>query len=162
MGHVRAMHSSATLGVRRNAQQSGSCRTLHDELKAASSSATLGALTAVAAGQAIALLCQRVAALAAPPSDLRDLSGTASSAQLLNITLCSQLHEVQRALLALLPKLSPAAAEVLLPDPRGGCMRTHSAFVAHNAATVPMLFAPLTLSNAAGVKAQQCRQTIVS
>lgn len=89
-------------------------RTLHEEFKAASKSAALCTLTAVAVGRALALLCQRAAALAAPASELRSLSGAASPAQVNNITLCSQLHEVHRALLMLLPKLAPAAAEVRL------------------------------------------------
>jgi hypothetical protein len=88
---------------------------LHDELRAASKSMSLAALTAAAAGQALGVLSRRAAALMAPPSELRSVSGPASGAHLRNIALCSQLHEVHRSLLMLLPKLTPSAAEVRSP-----------------------------------------------
>ena len=88
------------------------CSTIHDELKGATKSAALSALTAVAAVRAIALLCHRASALAAPASELRSVAGATSQAQLHNVSLCSQLHEVHRSLLMLLPKLAPTAAEV--------------------------------------------------
>lgn len=46
-------------------------------------------------------------------AEARDISGDASPHQQRNITVCSQLHEVHRALLAQVPKLPPAAADVL-------------------------------------------------
>jgi hypothetical protein len=85
---------------------------MHDELKAASKSPALSALIAVAVARAVALLCHRASALMASGSELRTISGAAVAAQLLNISLCSQLHEVLRSLLMMLPKLAPAAAEV--------------------------------------------------
>jgi hypothetical protein len=88
------------------------CSSLHDELQAASKSVSLAALAAAASGQALGVLSGRVSALMAPPSELRSVSGPASGAHLRNILLCSQLHEVHRSLLMLLPKLPLAAAEV--------------------------------------------------
>lgn len=41
------------------------------------------------------------------------MSGDATAPQQRNMAVCSQLHEVHRALLAQVPKLPPAAAEVL-------------------------------------------------
>ncbi len=41
------------------------------------------------------------------------MGGACSSAQLRNITLCSQLHEVHRSLLGLLPRLPAPAASTL-------------------------------------------------
>ena len=41
------------------------------------------------------------------------MGAACSSAQLRNITLCSQLHEVHRSLLGLLPRLPPSAAVTL-------------------------------------------------
>eukprot|EP00892_Ulva_mutabilis_P001404 jgi/Ulvmu1/11264/UM073_0036.1 len=87
--------------------------TLHEELKAAQQSASLAPLAAVALSRALAQLCSRAAAAAAPAADLRDVSGVASPAQLRAIATCSQLHEVHRSFAAQLPKLPPAAAEVL-------------------------------------------------
>lgn len=92
--------------------QRAHCSTMHDELKAASKSPALSALIAVAVARAVALLCHRASALMASGSELRTIGGPAVAAQLLNISLCSQLHEVQRSLLMMLPKLAPAAAEV--------------------------------------------------
>lgn len=46
-------------------------------------------------------------------AEARDISGESSQQQQKNISVCSQLHEVHRALLAQVPKLPPAAAEVL-------------------------------------------------
>ena len=41
------------------------------------------------------------------------MAGDATPQQQRNMSVCSQLHEVHRALLAQVPKLPPAAAEVL-------------------------------------------------
>ena len=42
--------------------------------------------------------------------EVRAMGGACTSAQLRNITLCSQLNEVHRSLVALLPRLPPQAA----------------------------------------------------
>ena len=48
---------------------------------------------------------------------MRQVSGACTSAQLRNITLCSQLNEVHRSLMNLLPRL-PAQAAANLRSPR--------------------------------------------
>ena len=45
--------------------------------------------------------------------EVRQMGGACSSAQLRNITLCSQLYEVHRSLLGLLPRLPASAASTL-------------------------------------------------
>jgi hypothetical protein len=42
--------------------------------------------------------------------EVRTMGGACTSAQLRNITLCSQLNEVHRSLVALLPRLPPQSA----------------------------------------------------
>lgn len=79
----------------------------------ASKSAELTALVAVTVGQGIALMCARARGLVAGGAKLRAVGhGPATVGQLRNITISSQLFEVQRACVMLLPRLPPAAAEV--------------------------------------------------
>ena len=49
---------------------------------------------------------------------MRQMGGACSSAQLRNATLTSQLYEVHRSLLGLLPRLPPSAAAALRCAPR--------------------------------------------
>ena len=49
--------------------------------------------------------------------DVRQTGGACSAAQLRNATLTSQLHEVHRSLLGLLPRLPPSAAAALRHAP---------------------------------------------
>jgi hypothetical protein len=89
------------------------CRVLHEELKAASKSAELTALVAVTVGKGIAFMCARASNSVAGGAELRALGhGAASAAQLRSITISSQLFEVQRACVMMLPRLPSAAAEV--------------------------------------------------
>jgi hypothetical protein len=67
----------------------------------------------VAVSRALAALCARTAAVVTGGAEARDVASDASPAQLRNISVCSQLHEVHRALLAQVPRLPAAAAEVL-------------------------------------------------
>ena len=50
--------------------------------------------------------------------DVRQMGGACTSAQLRNITLCSQLNEVHRSLANLLPRLPTQAAATLRCRPR--------------------------------------------
>ncbi len=54
-----------------------------------------------------------------PGPDVRQVGGACTSAQLRNITLCSQLNEVHRSLMNLLPRLPAQAAANLrfVPNP---------------------------------------------
>ena len=51
--------------------------------------------------------------LAADLPQIRTVTGACSSGQARNITLAGQLQEVQRSLLALLPRLPPPASDAL-------------------------------------------------
>ena len=59
-----------------------------------------------------------------PGPDVRQVGGTCTSAQLRNITLCSQLNEVHRSLMNLLPRLPGQAAANLRSAPT--CPRAQS------------------------------------
>ena len=113
---IRSFHglSGRMLAATAPEADSTMCSAMYDELKGAAKSEALSALVAVAVSRAVALLCHRSAALAAPVSTIRSISSAAGSAQLTNIALCSQLYEVHRSLLLLLPKLSQAPAEACL------------------------------------------------
>lgn len=73
----------------------------------------LAGRTASCVGQALNLLSERAQYMAATGPDLRATTGAATAAQIRNIALCSQLAEVHRSLVTLLPRTPPAAARVL-------------------------------------------------
>lgn len=54
-------------------------------------------------------MCEKRVGWRAGP-DVRQMGGACTSAQLRNITLCSQLNEVHRSLINLLPRLPAHAA----------------------------------------------------
>lgn len=86
---------------------------MHEELKVAGSSRQLAAMIASTVAKALALLAEKAEYMAATGPDVRQLGGAASQAQLRNIALCSQLQEVHRSLLGLLPRLPATAAAPL-------------------------------------------------
>ena len=75
-------------------------------------STQLGPLMAVAVGKAMALMGSRVHMLAASGQDLKGITGAATPAQLRNIQLCSQIHDVHRSFLMLLPRLPLPVSQV--------------------------------------------------
>ncbi|WIA37300.1 hypothetical protein OEZ86_014238 [Tetradesmus obliquus] len=95
---------------------------LHEELKAAGSSAHLAGLVGSAVGKALRLVAEKAEYMAAAGPELRQVSlgpgagGGANAAQVRNIALCSQLQEVHRSLVTLLPRL-PAPATAALQTP---------------------------------------------
>ncbi|KAF8065824.1 COG5 [Scenedesmus sp. PABB004] len=94
---------------------------LHEELKAAGGSAHLAGRVGGTVGKALRLLGDKAEYMAAAGPELRQVAlgpgaGGANPAQLRNIALCSQLQEVHRSMLTLLPRLpAPAAAALAAP-----------------------------------------------
>ncbi|EIE21637.1 hypothetical protein COCSUDRAFT_30131 [Coccomyxa subellipsoidea C-169] len=86
---------------------------MHEELKGVGSSMRLAAQVAACVGKALRLLAEKAEYMAATGPDVRQMGGACTSAQLRNITLCSQLNEVHRSLANLLPRLPTQAAATL-------------------------------------------------
>jgi len=86
---------------------------LYDELKSASTSESLSLALGQRVGEALSLLAERGAYMAATGPELRQLGGTASVPQARNIALCSALQEVYRAAAGLMARLAPPVAESL-------------------------------------------------
>ena len=55
--------------------------------------------------------------------EMRQVAGPCSSGQQRNMRLCSQLQEVHRSLLNLLPRMHPPAAAALMSVPPPPCFR---------------------------------------
>ncbi|CAK0784167.1 hypothetical protein CVIRNUC_007370 [Coccomyxa viridis] len=89
---------------------------MHEELKSAGGSARLASQVASCISKALQLLAEKAEYMAATGPDVRQMGGACTSAQLRNITLCSQLNEVHRSLMNLLPRL-PAQATANLRAP---------------------------------------------
>lgn len=110
---VNTLYPASTRALPSFADVQKCISTLHEEIKGASASHALCALVAIAAGKGLALMAARVHLLAASGQELRSVAGAASPAQLRNIALCSQLNEVHRSFILLLPRLPAGVGEML-------------------------------------------------
>lgn len=87
---------------------------MHEEVKAAEGSLHVSALIAATVGKVVNLIAERVDVMASAGSEVRTMSGPCTSAQAKNISLCSHIQEIQRALVSIASKLPLVAAQSLL------------------------------------------------
>ncbi|DBA86122.1 hypothetical protein WJX77_008098 [Trebouxia sp. C0004] len=87
---------------------------MHDEVRVVADSPRLSALTAKTVGKALQLMAEKAEYMTFAGPEMRQVGGPSSSGQQRNMRLCSQLQEVHRSLLTLLPRLQPPAAAALM------------------------------------------------
>ncbi|KAK9840386.1 hypothetical protein WJX74_009033 [Apatococcus lobatus] len=86
---------------------------VHEQLKAVTDSPRLVRQVASQVNTALQLLAERAEYMSARGPEVRSAGGSCTGAQQRNLALCSQLQEVFRSLLALLPRLPDAASGAL-------------------------------------------------
>ncbi|DBA73074.1 TPA: hypothetical protein ACH3X2_010013 [Trebouxia sp. C0005] len=87
---------------------------MHDEVRVVADSPRLSALTARTVGKALQLMAEKAEYMTFAGPEMRQVGGPSSSGQQRNMRLCSQLQEVHRSLLTLLPRMQPHAAAALM------------------------------------------------
>ncbi|KAL3159741.1 hypothetical protein ABBQ38_010147 [Trebouxia sp. C0009 RCD-2024] len=87
---------------------------MHDEVRMVADSPRLSALIAKTVGKALQLMAEKAEYMTFAGPEMRQVEGPCSPGQQRNMKLCSQLQEVHRSLLTLLPRMQPPAAAALM------------------------------------------------
>ena len=87
----------------------------HEEMKQAENSIQTCRLVANNIANAVCSISEKTQMLSATGPELRTISGSCNAAQLRNISLCSSLQDIHKALVTLITKLDQKGIEFLIP-----------------------------------------------